>query len=42
MLSTTKEEYISLIEGVNEAIWLRDMIKKLEISQEREKINCDS
>lgn len=41
-LSTTQAEYIVLVKGVKEAIWLKDMIGELGITQEREKVNCDN
>jgi len=41
-LSTTQAEYIALVEGVKEAIWLKGMIGELEITQECVKIHCDS
>jgi len=41
-LSTTQAEYIALVEGVKEAIWLKGMIGELGITQECVKIHCDS
>lgn len=41
-LYTNQVKYIFLIEAVKRAIWMRDMIKELEIIQEHVKINCDS
>ena len=41
-LSTTQAEYIALVEGVKEAMWLKGMIGELGITQECVKIHCDS
>ncbi|XP_039687828.1 secreted RxLR effector protein 161-like [Medicago truncatula] len=41
-LSTTQAEYIALVEGVKEAIWLKGMIGEMGISQRRAKIYYDS
>ena len=41
-LSTTQAEYIALVEGVKEAIWLKGMIGEMGISQGCVKIHCDS
>ncbi len=41
-LSTTQAEYIALVEGVKEAIWLKGMIGELGITQECVKVHCDS
>ena len=41
-LSTTQAEYIALVEGVKEAMWLKGMIGELGIIQECVKIHCDS
>ena len=41
-LSTTQAEYIALVEGVNEAMWLKGMIGELGITQGCVKIHCDS
>ncbi|XP_039683885.1 secreted RxLR effector protein 161-like [Medicago truncatula] len=41
-LSTTQVEYITPVEGVKEAIWLKGMIGELGITQECVKIHCDS
>jgi len=41
-LSTTQVEYIALVEGVKEAIWLKGMIGGMGISQGCVKIHCDS
>ena len=41
-LSTTQAEYIALVEGVKEAIWLKGMIGEIGISQGCVKIHCDS
>jgi hypothetical protein len=41
-LSTTQVEYIALVEGVKEAIWLKCMIGELGITQECVKIHSDS
>lgn len=41
-LSTTQAEYIALMEGVKEAIWLKGMIGELGITQECVKVHCDS
>jgi hypothetical protein len=41
-LSTTQAEYIALVEGVKEVIWLKGMIGDLGITQECVKIHCDS
>ena len=32
-LSTTKAEYMTLVEGVKEAIWLKGMVNELGIAQ---------
>jgi len=40
-LSTTQAEYISLVEGVKDAMWLKGMIGELGITQECVKIHCD-
>ena len=34
-LSTTKAEYIVVIEAIKEAIWLKGIIKELEIEQDQ-------
>ncbi|CAJ2674023.1 unnamed protein product [Trifolium pratense] len=41
-LSTTQAEYIALVEGVKEAIWLKGMIGEMGISQGCVKIHCDN
>jgi len=41
-LSITQAEYIALVEGVKEAMWLKEMIGELGITQECVKIHCDS
>ena len=41
-LSTTQAEYISLVKGVKEVIWLKGMIGELGITQKCVKIHCDS
>ncbi|KAK2414734.1 secreted RxLR effector protein [Trifolium repens] len=41
-LSTTQAEYIALVEGVKEAIWLKGMIGEMGIGQGCVKIHCDS
>jgi len=41
-LPTTQAEYISLVEGVKEAIWLKGMIGEMGISQGCLKIHWDS
>ena len=41
-LSTTQAEYIALVEGVKEALWLKGMIEEMGISQGCMKIHCDS
>lgn len=41
-LSTTQAKYISFVERVKEAIWLKGMIRELWITQECVKIYCDS
>ncbi|GAU50946.1 hypothetical protein TSUD_411390 [Trifolium subterraneum] len=41
-LSTTQAEYIALVEGVKEAIWLKGMIGEMGINQGCVKIHCDS
>lgn len=41
-LSTTHAKYISLVERVKEAIWLRGIIMEWGITQECVKIYCDS
>nr|GEW53899.1 retrovirus-related Pol polyprotein from transposon TNT 1-94 [Tanacetum cinerariifolium] len=41
-LSTTKEEYISSIEGVKEAIWLRGTVNKFGLPQEILVMYCDN
>ena len=40
-LSTTEAEYIALVEGVKEAMWLKGMIGELGITQECVKIHRD-
>jgi hypothetical protein len=41
-LSTTQVEYIALVEGVKETMWLKGMIGKMGISQRCVKIHCDN
>nr|GEZ91960.1 retrovirus-related Pol polyprotein from transposon TNT 1-94 [Tanacetum cinerariifolium] len=41
-LSTTKEEYISSIEGVKEAIWLRGTVNEFGLPQEVLVVYCDN
>ncbi|CAJ2651441.1 unnamed protein product [Trifolium pratense] len=41
-LSTTQAEYIALVEGVKEVIWLKGMIGEMGIGQGFVKIHCDS
>ncbi|KAK2404832.1 hypothetical protein QL285_054138 [Trifolium repens] len=41
-LSITQAEYIALVEGVKEAIWLKGMIGEMGIGQGCVKIHCDS
>lgn len=41
-LFTTQAEYIALVEGVKEVIWLKGIIGELGISQTCAKIHCDS
>lgn len=41
-LSTPQEEYITLIEVVKEAMWLKEMISEWGFSQECVKIHCSS
>ena len=41
-LSTTQAEYICLVKGVKEAIWLKGMIGEMRICQGCVKIHCDS
>jgi len=41
-LSTTELEYISLTEGVKEAIWLRELVSNLGLIQDVTVIFCDS
>lgn len=42
VLSTTKAEYISAIEGIKEAIWLRVLVNDLGLLQKVTTIFCDS
>jgi hypothetical protein len=41
-LSTTEVEYVSTIEGVKEAIWMRGLISELGVPQDVIKVYCDS
>jgi len=41
-LSTTEAEYISAIEGVKEAIWLRGLVNELGLTQKVLTVFCDS
>ena len=41
-LSTTKAEYMAMMEAMKEAIWLQRLLDVLEIDQDLLKINCDS
>jgi len=41
-LSTTKAEYIAIMEAMKEAIWLQGLLDDLRIEQDLLKINCDS
>jgi hypothetical protein len=41
-LSTNQAEYIFLVEGVKEVIWLKGMIGEMGIDQSWVKIHCDS
>ncbi|KAG8492742.1 hypothetical protein CXB51_010463 [Gossypium anomalum] len=41
-LSTTKAEYIAVIEAVKEAIWLQGVVKTLGLVQEHINVYCDS
>jgi hypothetical protein len=40
--STTEAEYVSTIEGVKEAIWMRGLISEFGIHQDVIKVYCDN
>lgn len=42
VLSTSEAEYISLIEAIKEALWLRGFVKELGLSEEDVYFSCDS
>ena len=41
-LSTTEAEYIAAVEAAKEAVWLKDLVKELEITQDNVLLHCDS
>ncbi|XP_070056622.1 secreted RxLR effector protein 161-like [Nicotiana tomentosiformis] len=41
-LSTTEAEYMATMEAINEAIWLHELLRELDIGQENITLFCDS
>ena len=42
VLSTTKAEYVAIVEATKEALWLKDLVSELGMNQRSVMVFCDS
>ena len=42
VLSTTKAEYVAIVETTKEALWLKDLVSELRMNQRSVMVFCDS